>query len=131
MYANATFTAVMPTMTKKTFNTTRYKIAVHNAIVDLIKPAYAPRVYVRVRDAKRPGPPKTKTQCTVATATRGLIVHTVVEFYMIEREPISCFARSFWSSRTRSFVAPQWLQDAYGRTTGVNNLIVDDVWCPK
>jgi hypothetical protein len=146
--ANVTFVVVMPAMTKQTFRADVYKAIVHNAIVDLVNPAYAPVVYVRVRNAQPPSPPPAPPprrggavrrpprpsaaaawQCTVQNARQGLVVHTVVDFNMIEREPISCFLRLFHSSRTPgSFAAPHWLQDTYGRSTSVHNVRADKFW---
>ena len=140
--ANVTFVVVMPAMTKQAFQSERYRAIVHNAIVDLVKPAFAPRIFVHVRNAvtcppppppravrrSPPPPPPPRRQCTVASARQGLVVRTVVQFDMIEREPIACFLRLFHSSRTGTFAAPHWLQNAYGRATGVHHVLADGVW---
>ena len=141
--ANVTFVAVMPTMTKETFQTDRYKAIVHNTIVEMIGPMTSPIVYVRVRKAVAPSPkplpkkrpvvrrappPPLPRQCTIASARQGLVVHTVVEFDMSERDPISCFLHMFRASRTRSFAAPHWLQNSYGRATGVDRVLADAIW---
>jgi hypothetical protein len=165
-HANVSFDVVLPMTTRTSFQKERFKVIVHNAIIDLVKPVHAPRVFVvdiivapvtptKPKPGPRPKPIATKpgprpkpiatkpkppavvaakpraklaAHCSVAGARQGIIVKTVVQFYMIEREPITCFIGHFRSSRPRGFAAPHWLQNAYGRSAAVGSVKADSFW---